>query len=129
MVVDALDADIVAAFPVDADGREPGDVVLAAELNHPGAVHLGKADATVAFGVPIVHLRRHSLPCRLQPLAPRAPGGVEVGHNCTGIHGGKGVGHLLAIKPFTLHRSLAIPGDAACTTTSRTLRRHVSLLK
>ena len=44
--------------------------------------HLGEAQAPVSFRVALVDLLSHSLPGGLQPLAPGAPGGEEVGHHC-----------------------------------------------
>eukprot|EP00958_Prasinococcus_capsulatus_P000933 scaffold84_cov388-Prasinococcus_capsulatus_cf.AAC.9 len=56
------------------------DVLLAAEQDLDGAVHLSDAETSVVTAVLVVNLIGHLLPGGRQLLAPRTPGGVEVDH-------------------------------------------------
>ena len=47
------------------------------------AQHLAEPYAAVGLGVARVDLLGDGLPRRLQPLAPRTPGRVEVEHHCS----------------------------------------------
>ena len=78
--------------------------------------HLAEADAAVVLWVPLVHLRGDRLPGGLQPLAPGAPGRVEVGHHCAAHHTAYSIsfgGMLDASRHVDLAAAHAVAGCGA----------------